>query len=308
MNMKKALCLFAAVAGIIALGGCFTAGSDDTPEWKFAIVSDTNGNPEALKAIASDIVANNCEIVLATGNISDGKGGMNEFKKDFASVLEKNIPVYNIRGTLESSNDEAVLKTYIENSRTIAPVPDNGPEGEKGLSYSFVRKNALFIGLDPFVKDCRVNSYWMTTEIQESATKHVFVYSSLSAFFMKDKQSLASYPMLRDIFWNSMLKSDVPVYFGGNEKFYDRAWAYGTGSDAMHHVVCGPAAATPAKWNGVYQEKSLIEREAQDRKNNGYMLVTVYGSDARIEWKAVSEENGKKVFKTIDSFSVDSTR
>lgn len=308
MNIAKRICLFLALAGILSLAGCFSAGSDDTPEWKFAIVSDTSGNPEALKAIASDIAANNCELVLATGNISDGKGGMAEFKKDFASVLEKNIPVYNVRGTIENSNDEVILKAYLESSRALAPVPDNGPEGEKGLSYSFAHKNALFISLDPFVKDCRVNSYWMTTEIQESTTKHVFVYSSLAAFFMKDKVNLASYPMLRDIFWNSMLKSEVPVYFGGNEKFYDRAWAYGTGSDAMHHVVCGPAAAAPAKWNGVYQEKSLVEREAQDRKHNGYLLVTVYNSDARIEWKALSEENGKKVFRTTDSFSVDSAR
>jgi predicted phosphodiesterase len=211
-----------------------------TPSWKFVVVGDTHGgnrgthnksciNDVVVRAITNDIVKENPDFVLVTGDLVNGwfRNGGTDYAVQYAnwkdamkSVYEAKIRVYPIRGNHDSGPERlalpplptryepspdtpVLLKKAFVDTFSEDYIPKNGPVEEKGLTYSFVHKNTFIIGLDQFTGGGhRVNQMWLNRQLAENGSIHVFVFGHEPAFDANHRDNLAFYPKRRDVFWN----------------------------------------------------------------------------------------------------------
>ena len=223
-------------------------------KWSFAVICDTRGNDSdysgktgindvVLKEMVSAVAREHCKFVLVPGDMINGYWAnnsvsyANQFKNWNATMrplYDAGIKVYTIRGNHEYGNyinypnypynltlDSALEKAYLD--EFAGNNPDNGPQGERNLTYKFTYKNALFIGLDLYVNNHTVNQEWLDDVLEKDKKEHTFVFGHEPAFKINHNDSLAIYPARRDAFWNSLGKAGCQVYFCGHDHLYNRA-------------------------------------------------------------------------------------
>jgi hypothetical protein len=181
-------------------------------------------------------------------------------------------------------------------------IPANGPDGEKGLTYSFGYNNAFFIGLDEFVNPIKVNQAWLDNELMSNKRAHVFVYGHDPAFRVTHTDSLASYPHARDAFWDSLGNAGVKIYFCGHDHFYNRAHVKDRAGNIIYQVLPGSGGAPFTKWQPrPYAEGPKVVNDYHDEVRYGYVLGTIDDTKVIMEWKALFKEEGRDVWKTMDT-------
>lgn len=180
------LVIFFVLSSLLAFYGVwiFSQNLNEEEPWTFAVICDIRGGSEysnsntgvndiVLKAMAKDIVENGCDLVLIPGDLINGYSKDNNlstekqfenWKTAMSPVYNARIKVYTVRGNHESggSIDPAFKDAYFQ--AFSADNPDNGPKGEKDLTYSFIHKNAFFIGIDEYADHHthKVNQEWST--------------------------------------------------------------------------------------------------------------------------------------------------
>ncbi len=142
------------------------------------------------------------------------KESMNQY------IIKKNntTRVYTVRGNHEDGNsdyppkppystrpDKALKASYIEAFKQY--IPDNGPNEEKYLTYSFTHRNAFFVGLDEYVNPHRVNQTWLDEQLEQDHSPFVFVFGHEPAYAINHPDCLAYYSTQRRDFWNSIGKA-----------------------------------------------------------------------------------------------------
>lgn len=305
--------------------------------WKFAVLCDTRGddqnstnksciNDTLVKALADAIIKDGCDLVLVPGDLVNGWWRncstncntpyftqFENWKTVMNPVYKAGIEVYTVRGNHEDGPSpyppkepyltypDPTLKTaYIKAMDTNKTC--NGPPGEQGLTYSFSHNNAFFVGLDEYVNPHRVNQIWLDRQLANNNKTHVFVFGHEPAFQVNHSDCLAYYKAERDAFWNSIGNAGCQVYFCGHDHLYNRAHVMDSSGNKIYQMVIGSCGAPLLlSWIPHYNDSSVIG-DYHNESACGYVLVTINGNDASVEWKAL--ENNSWV--TRDNFNLSS--
>lgn len=295
---------------------CGQEGSATVDPWRFAVLCDTRGDDEptlrktcindaVVQAIAEDVVAENCEIVLVPGDLVNGwwASGGTDYSEQFLNwrmamspVYDAGIPVYPVRGNHENCTttipnypppDPRLLEAYLDAFRW--DVPRNGPEREESLTYYVEYENALFVGLDEYITPHRVNQAWLEGVLPDPAdpeAPYVFVYGHEPAYRVCHEDCLASYVPERDAFWSTLKEKRVLAYFCGHDHL-----TYAQTSSAQtppYQIVVGGGGAPlvpDAKLPPVQTQSCPLAPELGahyvNNTNYGYVIVTV--ADTRVD-------------------------
>jgi hypothetical protein len=343
VNMARN-CLIWPLLLIVLLGGCAHRSGTllkSSQPWKFAFVSDTQGDNQArerktcvndrvLRLIAEDLVKENPEFVLVGGDLVNGwfQNGGTTYASQFANwkaaidpVYRAGIRVFAVRGNhedgperlalpplparLEPSPDTPILlKRAFTTAFVESYVPQNGPQGEESLTYAFTHRNALIVGIDQYgVHQHRVNQEWLDQALAHKRVPHVFVYGHEPAFETRHKDNLAFFSGDRDAFWDSIGKAGGRVYLCGHDHFYNRSVARDAAGNPIRQIIAGVGGGRPVSWSGIYPEGVRVREEYADSDHYGYILVAVEGLKATVIWKGFSREGMPVVWRVLDSFS-----
>ncbi|HII07578.1 MAG TPA: hypothetical protein HA349_09790 [Methanotrichaceae archaeon] len=303
-----------------------TSDSGGAGSWTFAVVCDTRGdnknttgksgiNDVIVELIAKSVADEKCDLVIFPGDMANGwsKNGSTTYAEQFENwkramgpVYEAGIKVYSVKGNHENGPlpsrtypynpipypalKEAYLEAF-EGNLSEYGLKDSGPEGEEYLTYSFEHENALFIGLDQYVRPHRVNQAWLDEQLANNSKPYVFVFGHEPAFEVNHPDCLAVYTNDRNAFWDSISKAGCRMYFCGHDHFYNRARIQnesGAGIEIQQVLAgsCGAPFPSPS-WDGSYNDSS-VELEYFNDKDYGYVLVTVYEDHVDAEWRALT--------------------
>lgn len=317
------------------------ASAQSSGPWKFAVLCDTRGdsntenldkigvNEAVVNSVARDIVKEGAKLVIIPGDTVNGWFNIRTpyasqfatWRKAMAPVYEAGIKVYPVRGNHEDgpflNNEKYSWPPTEKNNPVGVPIPElkaafleafndpwipvNGPDGEKGLTYSFGYNNAFFIGLDEFVNPIKVNQAWLDSELKSNKLPHIFVYGHDPAFRVNHTDSLASYPQARDAFWDSLGNAGARIYFCGHDHLYNRAHVKNRVGNIIYQVLAGSGGAPFTKWQPQrYAEGAKVVNDYYDEVHYGYVLVTIDSNKVTMEWKALLNEEGPDVWKTMD--------
>ena len=316
------------VCCVVLISFAFTLGvSQADSSWKFAFMGDNKDakdpsgvNLTTVGRIAADMAAQKVSLVIAGGDLIDGRGcnslncgtdtvtmGLNDQYKAWmnamAPVYNAGISVYAIPGNHEywCDNNDSCVTSWIQ---TVVP---NLPAGiidnpsRPGREYSFIFNNVLFIGLDQnqFKQGGAPFYYlgndvdWITNRLaaRNAVTQpHVVAFGHMPQFMLQFGWS-DTYKPNREAFWSALGSAGAKMYFTGHTHSYTRGLATTEdGRYAIHQILAGSAGAGKenwrgGSWNGVYYESSRVTPEAANDAYEGYSLVTVNGSTYTIEWR-----------------------
>jgi len=324
----------------IDLTGTNRIAAEQHTVWKFAVIGDTQGdnseqknssciNDQILNSSAADIAAERPDIVLVSGDLVNGwfrNGGTGfalqyaNWKKAMKPVFSTGIKVFAVRGNHDSGPERVVLpplpshfeplpgslalleKEY-KNAVIGKYIPINGPEKEKGLTYSFVHKNACIIGLDQYAgEQHKVSQEWLDQQLSKNTQNHLFIFGHEPAFEAGHRDNLSFYPEQRNRFWDSIGKAGGKIYFCGHDHFYNRALIYDSNGNPVWQIIGAPAGGKLRKWSGTYKESGRVKCEYYNSDYHGYILVTVDGTKVKVEWRALTDASTNK-WQVLDTFT-----
>ncbi|MCE5325202.1 MAG: metallophosphoesterase [Planctomycetaceae bacterium] len=292
--------------------------------WKFVVMSDSqsggddneNGvSTRTCGAVAKDVAANiKPDLVLFTGDLVQGAGDeaglesqLMTFRKTMAPVYEAKIPVYAIRGSHDTGpNEYRPWGPAVWNKVFSGPyaMPANGPDGEKGCTYSVDHKNAKFIGLECYTKldTMTVNLPWLKKQLDANTQPHVFAFSHTQVKRVEHTESLDNYPAIRNPLVAMLRAAGARTYFCGHMHLANVTALNDTAADPQgksldddfFQVICPTAGRKFYIWPGKYvgnpipglKPRLIINRS----RRPGYTVVTVDGPAVDIKFMLQSGE------------------
>lgn len=274
--------------------------------WKFVVMGDNRGsnngvNTAALGSLANAIVSENAKFTLVVGDLVDS-GNLsyfNTWKSTMAPVYSAGIGVYPIRGNHDIESGGAWATAF------GSSVPQNGPAGEVGYTYSFSYNNAFIVGLDEYVTGHRVNQTWLNQQFAGNTNPHVFVFGHEPAFKYNHTDCLDDYSTNRNTFWDSIATEGGRSYFCGHDHLYAHSLADngdGNSNNDLHQFIVGSGGApfhTSGAYDGVNSPYAPVD-VLHDYSRYGYAVVEINGLNATITYKV---QTGTNTFAAIDTFS-----
>ncbi len=292
-------------AMLILTTGCQTSEMADAErgEWHFIVVGDSRGNDvgvntKILSEVVAEIVLNNPDFVLFPGDLINGnrdnvihRAQLTKWREIMQPVYDAKIEVYAVRGNHDRGSREIPLGLDVWNEIFSGPyaLPDNGPAGEKNLTYSVRHNNALIIALDQYiVKGRKNNQAWIDEQFANSSLPHVFVMGHEPAFSANHKDCLDDNLQQRNEFLDSITKEGGRMYFCGHDHFFDHISADHDGdpSNDIQQFIVGTGGAPLYPHNGEYagdNEPYTLTPVASAIKN-GYVVITVDGAEVTTTW------------------------
>ena len=287
---QKFVCIFL-LSAVLFLSGC--AGED----WKFIVTGDSRGkdngvNTGILGELVAEIVKEDAEFVLVSGDMVNGYVDQEELASQFNTWLETMEPVYEagigvyvVRGNHDVGEPGGTMAW----NKAFSDMPDNGPEGEKNLTYSFTHKNVFVVAVDQYINPQQVNQTWLDGQFAANTQPHIFVFGHEPAFKALHKDCLDDKPAERDLFWKSIEKAGGRTYFCGHDHFYNHAQIDDDGEPGndVHQYIAGTAGAPLYDWEGEYDgdNSNYTIKNVNYAKEYGYVLVEIDGSDVTLTWK-----------------------
>jgi len=276
--------------------------------WSFIITGDLHKSPY-VHEIVNETIHNNVDLVLFTGDLIDGKTDQSEMENQFKKWQNHIRPLYNagigifpIRGNHDVGKNDLfglnttawnnVFSNKINNNPKYDILPQNGPEDEKNLTYSFYHKNSLMIGLDQFshVDKTRINLEWLKKILNKNdynVNPHVFIFSHKPIFSGKDLGHVfQGDPRERDAFCDLIIERKVSIYFCGHAHFYLRAF--------IKHKVEKNNNGVWQVINGTYGKNSYRHKFSGIFDTNGSNFnITPSSYSTKISYTLVEILNGK---------------
>ncbi len=289
-----------------------SSGSTEISRWSFVVFGDTRdatpntqrGISPLLGRLAAGIAAEKPALVIHIGDLANGfytsehspvhsryDEMFENWKKAVKPIYDFNrrtgIPLYVVRGNHEDGElvtNKRLKAVYL---RSIAPfMPQNGPEQEKGLTYSVSYRQATFIAVDEYsIKELGllrglVDQPWLNEQLTRHRAPFMFVFGHVPAFKVSDWErgpypDLYDFPKHRDAFWKSLQDGGVSMYFCGHVHLYCRVM-----KDNVQQVLIGNGGANPSGFNPKKVDPSVTlnyptaPMKASDVKA-GYALFTV---------------------------------
>ena len=310
---------------IWALALILISSAAEAAPWRFAVFGDQRDadgtvgvNTAVIQSMANDIVLNRgVSLVLCGGDQIHGRTGTaaeaslptmyQNWRTAMAPIL--NI-AYPVRGNHETYGEISTpyYPYYWDTCivKVLTQIPQNGPDDEKGMTYSFANQNVLFVGVDQFVPDNsnRVNQPWLDQQLAANILPHVFVYGHEPAVAVTySLSSLAYFPLHRDDFWQSLGSGGCQVYLTGHSHLYNRATVtitdvHGQTSPPITQLILGGGGGPLETWDGDYypyqpqggQPPPPAPESVTPSLDNhleeyfGYAVVTVDGNQVTITY------------------------
>ncbi len=309
--MARVRVLVGVLMALVLVGSCIPpagpAETTNTGPWRFAVFGDTRSssviapvNVGAVGPIVQALVGEGVDLVLVPGDLVDGSPlglglQLNTWRVVAGPLYEAGIDVYPIRGNHEAVGGVAPWRNV------FADLPQNGPEGEEGLSYSLVHNNALFVGFDQYVRSHRVNQEWLDGLLADpNRPAHVFVFGHEPAFPANHADTLATSPQDRDAFWNSLGSAGGGMYFCGHDHFYARSQVADAADRPVQQMIVGSGGAPFYAFHGYADPR--VQPMANDTDHYGYLLVEIDGESVSVQYKAQLDPAQPAVFTTVDEF------
>lgn len=281
-----------------------TEDDDETIAWRFAVLGDTHVtfDSDTIAEMIPYLLNDSIDLVLLCGDIVEGgkmttaaelETELNLWQTIFQPLYNEGIGIYPVRGNHEDdANNNIVIWNRVFNGDKA--LPQNGPSGETNLSYSFIHKNAFFIGLDDYVNIHRINQPWLDQQLDANNQPHVFVFGHEAAFKVFHTDCLDDFPNERNTFWKSLSEAGVKTYFCGHDHFFDAIEiddGDGVAENNLYQCLVGGGGGwlmSKYNYNGDNSEYSI--NPIYHRKEHGYALVEVSGDgisdlDVTITWK-----------------------
>jgi 3',5'-cyclic AMP phosphodiesterase CpdA len=290
---SRQLLLTSATLAVLFLAAC------SGPEWSFVVTGDSrdgeNGvNTLILSELADQIVKAKADFVLISGDLVTGyneqaalQSQLNTWLNTMKPVYDAGIGVYPVRGNHDLGEPPAVDAWNNIFTGKFA-LPDNGPDDEENLTYSFTHKNALIVGLDQYIELRRVNQDWLDSQLAANTKPHIFLFGHEPAFKTRHTACLDNYPADRDRFWKSIEKAGARTYFCGHDHMYDHARIDDDGDpeNDIHQYIVGTAGAPLRGWDGNYNgvNTTYAVENIHHAQEFGYCLVEIDGLDVTITW------------------------
>ncbi len=292
--------------------------------WSFAVLGDQRDadgtvgvNAPVIQAMANDIAQNRgVSLVLCGGDQIHGHHSSTEallptMYQNWCTAMAPILSIsYPVRGNHETYGEISTpyYPYYWDNYivKVLTQIPSNGPNDEKGMTYSFTNGNACFISMDEFVPDYenRLNQNWLDQQLSANILPHVFVYGHEPAVAVDYYlSSLAYYPLNRDAFWQSLGSGGCQVYLCGHSHVYNRATititdVYGNTSPPITQLIAGGGGGPLEAWDGDYHsyqpqggQPPLADTVTTTLENHlewqfGYAVVTIDGNQVSITYYA----------------------
>lgn len=287
--------------------------------WKFVYVADVQSgltpsnavNTNVCIPMARQIVRESPDLFLLPGDLVYGNTNVDvptmlaeyvQWSNAFSAVYAAGIPIYPVRGNHEPTGDDTNATAYL----TVfgASVPNNGPAGEVGLTYSFAHNNALFICLDQYKNPHQVNQAWLDSQLASNRYAHIFVFGHEPAVQTDAPTCLAIENAKRDLFLKSITEAGCRMYLCGHDHLYNRGLLFPRSGGSIMQVVCGSGGAPFSTWSGIYgqdfHEQAMGSNCYYSAYTNGYVLVTVSNFNVRLEWKG---STNLTTWTTYDTYS-----
>ncbi|MBE0536502.1 MAG: metallophosphoesterase [Phycisphaerae bacterium] len=290
---------------LLALSAAALASAHSPEPWSFIIVGDSRGpdngvNSVILSEVAEETVSAGVDFLLFSGDLISGFYEVETQLSYWLSVMQPvynaGIGVYVIRGNHEDGEFFPDISVWHETFSGNYALPGNGPPGEVNLTYSFVHKNAMVVGVDQYVDIFAANQPWLDAQLTANTHPHVFVFGHLPAYRALPRPCLDFYPERRDAFWRSLADAGARVYFAGHDHFYDHARiddGDGNIENDLHQYIVGTAGARPYTWEPRYEgdNGAMTPVNVAHAETYGYVRVDVEGSDVTLTWIARHTNN-----------------
>ena len=305
-NTLKFYCM-GLILSMLCLAGC------KSPSWQFIVTGDSRGSDNGvstavLSEIAAEIVNKKVDFVLFSGDLVSGYNDqaalecqLKTWRDTMQPVYDSDIAVYVVRGNHDIGRPPRPTAWNNVFTGRYA-MPNNGPAGEKNLTYSVEHKNALIIGIDQYATKRRINQAWIDAQLAKNTQPHIFVFGHEPAFSAGQNDCLDADTTVRDALWKSIEKAGGKTYFCGHDHFYDHTRIDNDGDPAndIHQYIAGTAGAP------LYDQKTDYKGNNSDYtvtkinhvKQYGYLLVKVTGSKATIIWM---QRTGKGVYEAKET-------
>jgi len=292
--------------------------------WKFIVTGDDrsgkdraedhNGvNTVILAELAKAMIAEQPKFVLLSGDLIAGPKTDAEMESQLQTwldvmkpVYDAGIKVYNIRGNHEMHvpHPEDVWRKMF-----VGPyaMPQNGPKGEEGMSFTVSYQNVLVVGLDEFqTKELRVNQAWLDKVLKNKKETHLFVFSHKMAFRSGNHDDgLENDPASRDALIKSLIAAGGRTAFFGHDHLYDHRTVTAPGDSpdkTLHQFVIGTAGAPLV--HGTNDPGNTgnwkVEKIKHIEDHYGYAVVEIDGPKVTITFK---QRTGPGVYESADEFS-----
>jgi|GEM_PF-606135 len=288
--------------------------------YKFAVMTDSRGsfngvNEPVLRKLVKHVNANHGDIkfVLFPGDMANGSKTNSDSTyqswmkwKEILSPIYSNNNLIPPRVFVTVGNHEIQTRFDENNFRKAFPdMPQNGPDDEKGLTYSFDYQNTHFVFIttnrwyygDPLDttddrRDWRYVKHldWLENDIisaKEKGAENIFVLGHEPAFpvggHLRDclpnlgknvtlplDSTRLFYLNNRNIFWNILTIHKVNAYICGHEHLFGRQIVGG-----VYHITSGSAGAPLYAFNPVF-ENTEPDNPALDKEFNSYEEAIPY--------------------------------
>ncbi len=292
-------------------------------QWRFVVVGDTQG-PRAgvsvglLSELVREILRHDVDLAIFPGDLVSGvatdldlfEAQLQQWVQIIKPVYDAGIGVYVCRGNhelrdiwstdllgLPAPADNGALRwlsVFGNGAHSRQMLPDNGPAGERCMTYAVEHKNALIVGLDLYGgMEHRlahaVNQEWLDRQLRQNTQPHVFVFAHEPAFRTYHEDCLDAYPKSRDAFWMSLQAAGARMYFCGHDHYYDHAVVDDGDQDPdnnIHQIIAGTGGGSFYTWSPPYDGDNglFTVRQRYHAREHGYMLVDVEDEHVSVTW------------------------
>ena len=278
----------------------------------------TKINLEMLELLKQRAIQVKPKYIFVNGDLVSGyskklQKELTEWRDVFMVPLMKaGIKVYTCRGNHDASEGWVVhkykkaLEVWNKVFSGEYAFPDNGPEGEKNISYYVNDDNIIMFVMDNYVKDNhhRVNYIWMEQVLKsfkkDKYKDRFFVLCHEPAFAAAHKDALESDKKARDAFVKMFLTNGGKYFFAGHDHFYDYA-TVDTKYGIFHQFICGTAGAPLKGWDGKYSDSRV--KQIKHIEKNGYLEVKCSQALCVLNFYVYDKKN--KEWKIVDSVKSD---
>lgn len=291
-------------------------------KWRFAVVGDTHvGSSDTIAEMIPFMIADNIECLLVPGDIVEGglacsstklQSELEHWQTLLMPLYDKGIGVYPIYGNHEDDAKNNTLAWNNVFSGSYA-LPQNGPSGEVNFTYSFIHKNALFIGLDDYKTIHQVNQPWLDQQLAANKQPHVFVFGHEAAFKVFHTDCLDDSVAARNTFWQSLSQAGVKVYFCGHDHFVDVAniddGDVNANNDVIQYLVGTGGGWLMSQYNYNGTNTPYTPKRMFHDMEFGYALVEVSGDgindrNVTITWKKRNWNSTKSKYEYINTSNI----
>lgn len=270
--------------------------------FSFIVAGDSRGsdngiNMKVLSELRDAFLKEKPDLVIFPGDLVSGPrdhSGLMSYFSNWVAIFhaplrDAGIPVYPVRGNHDLTKDDDNARSWNETFSNELLLPQNGPDGEKNLTYAVAHKTALFIGLDVYISGRTgiAAEAWARSIAATNKLPHVFAFTHVPLFplagkgahadgYAYDRTEKRTRTDVRNSFVDMLSSHGVVAYFCGHDHWFDAAYVSLPSGRPFYQMLSGGAGAPIRTWEGSNYQDSMVSNIVHF-DDFGYLVVTIDG-------------------------------